>query len=461
MRAVFDALAELLPTAVSGSLEAWRTHPEASRSAVAALSAASAELASHGAEHDVSFRFLSRSLASETRALKWHLEGERYISAAIVTKRVVDTCIACHVRLPPDHTDFPGALLARVEQDRIGPFARASLQIAARQFDAALQTHEAQLRNPSAELDSFTLASGLNSYLIVALRVKRDPGRVSRSLTELARRTDLAAQLELNLPLWQQALVELTPSLHEPPSLERAQEIFDAGRARSLYPADAADRIHAIVASSVLFRYLDERAPEGRELAEALFLLSRTEAFTRDSFDVPESCAYLEQAIQAAPHSPIAERAYARLELQMLLQFASPDGLTLPAHIHSWLKELRARASTHPDPADPPGGAVAAARRGELSAVDTRGRRESLHPQSAQPGASAEKGLTSRGPDSWRLLHEPAALEQAQAASGQKRLRVRRPTTQIDVGAQNPVSHAGTVHAASQSHDPSAASPGR
>jgi hypothetical protein len=379
MRGVFTALSQLLPIALSGSIEEWSSQRATALAAAAALRDAAEPLAEHGAAaHDASFRLLGRSLASDARTLGWNLERERYVGAAHLTERVIETCIACHIRLPAAAgADFSETLFARVDRSRLSPFARASLQISARQFDAALQTLEAQLDDSTPDLTSIGVASTLNSYLIVALRVQRDPARASRGLAVLARRSDLGAQLELNLPLWQRALVELAPTLQEPPSLERAQQVLDAGRALSQYPFDAADRIHAIVASSLIFRFLDERAPRGAELAEALFLLSRTEAFTRQSSEIPESCAYLEQAIRAAPHSAIAERAYASLELQIQLQFSSPDGMTLPAHIHSWLRELRALASTRERP-DGGGEAVAA---GESEA--------------AQAGSSPEKGLAS------------------------------------------------------------------
>jgi hypothetical protein len=181
------------------------------------------------------------------------------------------------------------------------------------------------------------LYTSLTSYLIVVLRVKRDSERAARGLAILAQRTDLSAQLELNLPIWRRALLEFGRALREPASLERAQQILDAGRALSEFPFDATDQIHAIVTSSLVFRYLDEKAPEGVELAEALYLLSRTEAFTRQAFELSEAGSYLEQAIQAAPHSAIAERVYARLELQTMLQYTGPEGMAVPADVQSWL----------------------------------------------------------------------------------------------------------------------------
>jgi hypothetical protein len=136
--------------------------------------------------------------------------------------------------------------------------------------------------------------------------------------------------MELNLPIRQHALVALGPALREPPTLERAQTILDAGRALSEYPFDQTDQIHAIVASSLVFRYLDEQAPAGQQLAEALFLLSRTAVFTRLAFKVSEVASYLKRAIRAVPHSAIAEHAYARLELQTIQEYSDAEARRFP-----------------------------------------------------------------------------------------------------------------------------------
>jgi hypothetical protein len=111
--------------------------------------------------------------------------------------------------------------------------------------------------------------------------------------------------------------------------------------------------VHATVAASILFRYLEEKRPAGEELAQALYLLARTESFTRRSFAKSESSSYLEQAIQAAPHTAIAERAYARLERQTLLQYGDPFGPELPDRIAAWLRRLREQSSRAPSSAQP------------------------------------------------------------------------------------------------------------
>jgi tetratricopeptide (TPR) repeat protein len=354
MHRVFDALTALVPLALSDSISEWETQDAAVQKSVRTLTRAAEQLAAHGRTGNASFRFLSQSLASESRMIQREVERKRYMSAAYFTERVAETCIACHVRLPAtSDRDFAQSLLQRVDRSVLTPFAKASLETAGRQFDAALQTYESQFADSRSPAGVIEFSDALNSYLIVALRVQRDPARAARGIAILERRTDLAAQLEHNLKTWRQALVELEPALREAPSLERAREILDAGRALSEFPLDSADEVHAIVASSLIFRFLETNPLEGQPLAEALYLLARTESFTRRAFEISESGSYLEQAIRAAPHTAIAERAYARLELQTVLQYTGPETIDMPPEVHAWLMQLRDLSGTKPRPGPP------------------------------------------------------------------------------------------------------------
>ena len=93
----------------------------------------------------MSFVFLNRSLALEAGALERDIETKRYAIASERIVGVVETCVACHARLPGASEDeFARALTARVDMQALSPLARAEIQAATRQFDAALQTYESQ-----------------------------------------------------------------------------------------------------------------------------------------------------------------------------------------------------------------------------------------------------------------------------------------------------------------------------
>jgi hypothetical protein len=355
LRQVFDALATLLPLAISGA--DWNEGPAAGevRASVATLAKAAQELAQHGDAGDVAFRFLSQSLASDARAIERQFQRKRYDHASYFTERAVESCIACHARLPAKQEgDFAESLLARVDVKSLSPLARASLETAGRRFDAALQTYESIFASSAAPLPVLDLSEAVSSYLVVALRVRRDPERAQRGLAILGRRSDLSAQLEQNLRTWSKALDDLRGALQQEPSLERARAILAQGRALTEFSLDAADRVHATVASSLLYRHLEEKRPRGAQLAEALYLLARTESFAQRSFEVSESSHYLEEAIRAAPHTALAERAFARLELEALLEHSDPSGVDMPADVAKRLAELRRLSRIQPRSGESP-----------------------------------------------------------------------------------------------------------
>ena len=340
MQKAFDSLSVLLPAALSRSGWDDAARRDEVQQALQALAGAARELSEHGGAADPSFRFLGQSLGSDARAIQRRVAQRRYESASYLTQRLTETCVACHVRLPSKSAAGLGdTLLERLDRGSLTPLARARLQTATRQFDAALDTYEAQFASPAAA--AALLEYDLPSYLIVALRVRQDAARAQRGLALLAQRTDLSTQLRRNLATWRAALEELAPALKQEPSLERAREILAQGRAATEFPDDGADLVHAIVATSLVFRFIEAREPQGRALAEALYLLGQTEAFTRRSFELAEAEFYLEQAIRLAPRTALAERAFARLERDTLLGYTGSGGEQVPDDVRAWLEELR------------------------------------------------------------------------------------------------------------------------
>jgi hypothetical protein len=335
------ALAALLPVALAPSM--W-SEPGVARDVerwVSALRASAQDLDAHARQGDVSFAFLSRSLAREAAELERDIALQRYASASERTVRLTGTCTACHARLPAESQDrFADALLTRVDERSLSPFARAELQVATRQFDAALETYEQQFVDPFTPGTLLELSEALPSYLILTLRVRRDADRARRGLSMLAQRRELSPGLRQDLDVWQEALVGIAPALREPPTLEGARALLVEGGGLNDFPWQEADSIHAIVASSVLYRYIEERRPHGEELAEALYLLARSEAFTFRSFELLEPQYYLEQAIRIAPHTEVAERAYAALELETVL-INDAFGQPIPEDVREWLEGLR------------------------------------------------------------------------------------------------------------------------
>jgi tetratricopeptide (TPR) repeat protein len=263
--------------------------------------------------------------------------------------RMTENCIACHSRLPAQREPaFAASLVTSVDRGNLSPVHRARLEIALRQFDRALDIHERLMADPAVVPAALDFTGALADYLTVTLRVSRAPDRARTNLQKFARRTDLSETLARALPVWIEALSSLAPELDKPPTLERAGDILERGEALRRYPADRADLVHQIVASSLLYRYVQgENVPQS-SLAEAFYLLGISDAFLRRSFERSEAQFYLEQAIRLEPGSDLAKVAFAELETQTLLAYSGSSGLHLPGDVQRWLAQLQALARTAP-----------------------------------------------------------------------------------------------------------------
>jgi hypothetical protein len=352
MQRVFGAISTLLPVALAGSGWDDPARRDELRRALRELDGAAVQLRGHGGPEVETFLYLGQSLHEDANAIQARVEQGRFDAASYLTQRLTETCVACHTRLPAKSAQgFADSLLARVDRKSLTPLARARLETATRQFDAALATYEAEFAR--AQPADLRLEQAVPPYLLLALRVRHDAERADKGLAALQGRSDLSASLAENLPTWRSALRELAPALREPPSLGRARELLARGRALREFPTDARDLAYTVSASSVLFRLLEQTQLRGEERAEALYLLGQTEAYTRRSFELSDAAAYLEQAVRAAPHTPTARRAFAQLERDLLLGYTGSSGENVPADVQALLRELRSLSTaSSPPPAE-------------------------------------------------------------------------------------------------------------
>ncbi len=341
MRRTYGALAKLLPAALAPEPMMEGNRNGELSEAVETLAEAAAELEKHSTPSDSGFGFLGRSLAHEATLIRRRMATGRFDDAGVLVVRMTENCMACHARLPADQQpEFAANLVASVDRGGLSPVHRARLEIALRQFDQALGIHEKLMRDPAVLPSALDYTGALGDYLIVALRVERDAARAQRQLKEFAQRSDLSETLRGALPIWIEALETLAPDLQGEASLERAAEILELGEGLRRYPADRADLVHKVVASSLLYRYVQGKDVPRDSLAEASYLIAITDAFIRRSFERSEAQFYLEQAIRLEPGSELARVAFAELESQTLLEYAGSSGLHLPRDVQRWLAEL-------------------------------------------------------------------------------------------------------------------------
>jgi len=349
MQRVFAAMTVLLPaSAKEGGFSADAKREEL-RAAFATLREASVDLRAHGMGRDASFGLHARNLADDallaSNAFALGDEEEARFTFTLLTQR----CIDCHSRLP-DVEDSPLAarLVALPEVMELAPLERARVDVALRRFDEALATWEKAFADPAIPPAEHELAGTLADYLTIALRVKGDAQRPQAVLRALSTRGDAPAYLRNRLVAWAVSLARVAPRLSQStPSIQSAREWAMMARNLSDLTTARDGLVYDLAASSLLLRWIDAREKGDRkaqdlELATAYYELAVVEDRTAFSIWAPQTDVYMEAAVRAAPSGPLARRAYARLEEQLLTELGATSPAGLPEPERKRLAELKA-----------------------------------------------------------------------------------------------------------------------
>jgi hypothetical protein len=225
-----------------------------------------------------------------------------------------------------------------------------------RQFDDALETWEALMADPEIAPGQLDASGVLVDYLNVAIRVRMELERASKTLAKFASRKDLPVYLARRVSTWRSALASLDGDLLAPgksPSVDLGAKLAREGGELAQGPYGRDGLIQDLAAASVLVRFLEaERAKmeavtrnrtdaEREATSRAYYWLGVVEARSLDGFWVNLAERHFEAAIRSDPRGPFAERAYAQLEETQVLGFGGASSDHLPLDVWTNLKELR------------------------------------------------------------------------------------------------------------------------
>jgi hypothetical protein len=345
MQRVFDALAALLPASLEPDRFADPARRDALQLSFEQLAGATQELARHGGRRDAGFGSLSRSLAEDAEQAADRFARGRSEEAAFRVQQLTQHCVTCHSRLPSAR-EFPLAdrLLGRVELDALGPEDRARLYVAVRRFDGALGAWEALFADPAVPPAAMDQGGPLVDYLSVAVRTQGSLERAERTLRAQAARADTPRYLRTRLTRYADGLRELRGSPGAGSKLAQGEAL--AARAGSLndFPLAHDGLVLDLAASALLHQYVEERSSAGRapdaDLARAFWLLGVIEDRTVSSGTFPQTEAYMEASLRAAPRGPYAQRAYERIEEALLVDYGALRLDELPESARARLAEL-------------------------------------------------------------------------------------------------------------------------
>jgi hypothetical protein len=349
MHQVFDALTVLLPASLDPDRFGDPARRDAYQLAFEKLVKASKALARHGESRDAGFGALSHSLAEDADEAASRFARGRVEEAAFRLQELTGRCVACHSRLP-SRREFPLAdrLLGQVEIEGLPAEDRARLFVATRRFDRALAAWEDLFSDPEIPPVAMEQGGQLVDYLTVAVRVAGDLGRAEHTLRAMAARADAPLYLRSRLLRWADGCLELRAPAPAVPRLERAEAL--ATRAQSLtdFPTAHDGLVLDLYASALLNQEVDQRGAihdagaEDRDLARAFWLLGVIEDRTTYSYWFPQTEAYMEAALRAAPHGPLARPAFERIEESLMVDHGALKLDDLPKEARTRLDSLAA-----------------------------------------------------------------------------------------------------------------------
>lgn len=346
MDKIFAALTSVLPLSLNGEEYEKPANRKRIEQSLKSLSDEAAKLQAHAAGQDRTFAFISSSLAKDAQDIyRWYSRGS-YGESRYLLHNLTENCIACHSRLPSGKM-FPAAagFFKDINISSLPLVEQAQLQMATRQFDAAMKSYESIFKSPEIHTSEIIMMDGFVDYLKLSIRVKKDLKRPVPVLGGMLKRADLPRFVSLQISQWIRSLDRLAKvSVKSGSELTVARGIISRAQKSSEYPMDRSQLVDFIFASRLLNTYVQEKDVPGKksrlDLAEAYYLLGLTESLIGRSYWLSQTDFYLETAVRSAPKSRFAEKAYALLEEQVLVEYSGSGGTDIPADMQKTLDEL-------------------------------------------------------------------------------------------------------------------------
>jgi hypothetical protein len=339
MREIFGGIRVLLPASADRESFGDPAHRAEILAALELLSRNAVLLEEHAQTKDRQMRFLARSVSRDASDAQQSYADHRYERSAYVLRQIAENCVVCHTRLP-DLEDSPVAagFLDEGAMQTLPLEPRATLQIATRRFEEALDSLAALLIDPATH--PAMMMGPLTDYLVVSIRVKGDFDGPEAMLREFGQRSDLWPSLRRDVGHWIESIPELRRKADQP-SVASARAIIEEADANDEHGDGQSGLMHLVVASGILERFIDSHQDPDGNLGEAFYLLGTLEARIGRNYWVTPAPFLLEESIRLAPGGPFADDALGILESEIHAVYEGSDVEVLPADDAQRLHELR------------------------------------------------------------------------------------------------------------------------
>ncbi|MCB1738868.1 MAG: hypothetical protein KDK91_00740 [Gammaproteobacteria bacterium] len=331
LREVLDLTADGLPQSAD--------RQQALRAAIVRLDDQATVLEEHVGSDDAAL--MASALAQSSKLLRYTMSHQDTLNFERTLSRTIETCSACHSRKQPQvHASMrrviagaeePGARGVWDERQDLRILREVRLMVATREAQPAVERLEVMLLSEAPGLDEEQRRQRLNGELYLeALKLHAavtllnldQPVRLQAALERIQQRFEPQSPRHRLLGAW---IADLEDYLQSPTRLlqrDTAQAGLHLTAAQDLVDRAAAapdgepeqSRIKYLLATRHAQIVHDDPSITRGSFARASYLLGLLEHRLNPSSWLPLRELYLEQAILEAPHSELAEDAFALLQ---------------------------------------------------------------------------------------------------------------------------------------------------
>ena len=259
--------------------------------------------------------------------------------ARALVQGAVDHCFHCHTRadIGPEYfssaMDYKAVKLSLSEQ--------VDLQVATRQYDAALSLLEQGLGNKGSIFnEEFEVERAIKKYLAIVLRVKRQPDRGIALIDQVLENSNLPIYLMEDLHQWKASLLEGQKVTVGNQTLQSAKALINQGRALQAEFGSQKGYIEYLLGSSMMHGLLTSKELSDLEYSDVYLALGQSYELISSLglWELPTN--YYEACIRQTPGSDIAQQCYKFYERHTVLSYTGSRGTYLPIDERERLNEL-------------------------------------------------------------------------------------------------------------------------
>lgn len=296
-------------------------------------------------DSDMTIEMISDAFKKESSRALSELKKGHMDYAQSLLKQVSNFCISCHTRnqFGPDFQ----TLDIETDMSSLGPLEKANFLAATRQFDRALNAYRKVIKDTNfLSSQRLNWERALGKALLIAVRVRRNPGLGIEIIDEvLALNEKVPTFIQNYAKSWRGSLVSWKKEPQRQDTTEEglfaeAQLSFTRAKAKQKYPFDRSAEVDFMRVSSLIHQLL-RRYPKGERVPEALYMAGVSYEALQDLDWWSFHEMYYEQCIKKSPHSPIAQRCYARYEESVYLGYSGSSGVSIPEEVRQRLDKLQ------------------------------------------------------------------------------------------------------------------------